>query len=704
MLSLLSRFILSSPSALSSLTAAYSALTSASLPPLPQQNLLILFSLLGVSLFTSHSFSSLASRILSDPLRLNFFRLAVPFYLDGPEPVLDSIFYEALSVQDVAVIRPLVSVLRYGEKFIRWLYEIEVSNKLADDCDAITFTINSSTLTEMTEQPEDDLRVSSRITDHLALIAALLDFLDPSFYVLFFRPVLRSLASSRGLLSRITPLLHYTPSQSLSPDLLSLISSERAELSILLDPSRMPTYTLNCSINCELRDYQLAGIRWLAYLSRFHLNGILADDMGLGKTVQLLAFILSEMSVRPGTRSLVLCPSSLLSHWREEALLYFGCAAGIFSAKSGMPDSSLVIASYDTLRRNPPNLNTSGWFAILFDEGHILRNRTTSLYQRAALLCADHKFILTGTPIHNSVLDLFALFNLIMPGYLGTESEFTAEYACKITEKNVDGMEKRLAQLQKRVLPFIMRRLKSEVLPNLPPKIIKDVMVDLTGAHRDLYNRVSGADADQLGMDQAALSYVTIRQSSLERTTALLNAVAHPRFFGISAPSAKSAALRDIFAMCEGRKVLVFFQHRRAIEYVIDELKLTNYMRLDGSIPPAERGNIATRFNSGTAPYLFLTTAVGGLGLNLTSADTVVFYEHDWNPFNDLQAMDRAHRLGQKRAVNVFRLIARGTIEEKVMSYQSFKLFVANSLVTQQNREVEQMETNDMLERLQQNE
>lgn len=535
--------------------------------------------------------------------------------------------------------------------------------------------------------------------DDFDLLSDLIDYSDPSFNVIFVKLILKHLYSNsknkEHLLSKIICTLHFTVNPLIKDTfLIDLIEKEKEEIKMLIDPSYIKDYAVSIPMNIDLRDYQKEGVKWLSFLNRFNLNGILADDMGLGKTVQTLTFVLNEMSLRDDAddKVLILCPSSLSSHWRDEIKNVFGLSSVLHESKS-TDSGKIVVSSYDTFRRGS-FLETQKWFFVIFDEGHLLKNRNTILYSKCKKLIAKSRVILTGTPIHNSIEDLFSLFNIIMPGYLGDDASFASYYSCKVTDKNVQVMEQRLDALHKKTVPFIMRRLKSDVLKDLPPKIIKDVSIEMNQLQRELYEKI-----DQGEDYESSKGYNLLKNNSLVKLKDCLKASSHPYYFDKKISSSKTAALLELFEMCENSKVLVFFQFKSTIDYVIEESKVANYLRLDGSVPVSQRGDIVNKFNTEAVQYLFLTTAIGGLGLNLTSADVVIFYEHDWNPFNDLQAMDRAHRLGQKNTVNVFRLICKDTVEEKVMNLQNFKLYVANSLITQQNNEIQKMETKDILEK-----
>lgn len=648
-------------------------------------NLKVFFETLGLRLLSFGIFEDL----LSSPDRLVFFEECAEIYL-GSTGTVSGIFEEALSKKNTKVLKKLISNMFYNCIFVQRILQ------------------NFDT----------------------ALLSEVIEYSDPCFNVLFVKPILRSMHSQyckdktagdetksgvdgsrsgkdRGasLLSHILSSLHFTVNDQIEDQyLIDLIQKEKEDVKMIVDPALISEYQISIPLSIELRSYQKEGVKWIAFLSRFHLNGILADDMGLGKTVQALCYILNELYSRNsgemnGRRVLILCPASLSSHWSDEIKKFFNIESSIYDPKkSGLAASSdIVVVSYDTLRRDA-YLETLSWYFVVFDEGHLLKNRSTVLYSKCKGLHADHKLILTGTPVHNSVDDLFSLFDIILPGYLGDESTFSSMYGCKVNEKNVEVMESRLEALHKKTLPFIMRRLKSEVLMDLPPKIIKDLSVEMSPQQEKLYRKIS-QDEDE---GDYSRGYSSLKSNSLVKLKDSLKAASHPFYFDRNVPSSKTATLLELFNMCANSKILVFFQLKSTIDFVIEEAKLANCLRLDGSVPVAQRGEIVSRFNTEAIPYLFLTTSIGGLGLNLTAADVVVFYEHDWNPFNDLQAMDRAHRLGQKKTVNVFRLVCKGTVEEKVMNYQNFKLYVANSIVTQQNNEIQKMDTKDILERFQQ--
>lgn len=629
-------------------------------------------------------FEALDSRLLAHPFfgevaqmetRLSFFAKTIHIYTkDESICEVGFVFDDALEKRNFTVINGFMKSLEFNEKFVRRaLVELDVE-----------------------------------------LLDAVLMSGDHSFNPLFVKPLLRNISSdisrkeSSRVFSKIIPTLGFRTNAKISRDLLEMIEEEKKSLESLLDVRKIPEYHIKCPMEIKLRDYQVEGVRWLNFLYSFNLNGILADDMGLGKTLQVLTFMCSEIH---GTdrRVLVICPSSLTGHWRSEVRKFFPSATAEVYKKDGKGKHSIVISSYETFRNDYLNFIEKDWFYVVVDEGHVLRNKQTILYSRMGMIKCSRKILLTGTPVHNSVEDLVSLFNFLMPNYIGSEKDY-GSLSVKMSDSEIERTQEKLNLLHKKVLPFVLRRLKIDVLKDLPPKIIRDITVELGPVQEQLYREVEEKGGkEEAGAAEVEYGKVDQKNAGFKRTRDLFLAVSHIAHFKESDEvSCKVKALEDIVTLCGGEdlrsKILVFFQFKSTIDLVIKDLAgkyKFKYSRLDGSVPSAARAKVAEEFNVGTTQILFLTTQVGGLGLNLTGADTVVMYEHDWNPFNDLQAMDRAHRIGQKRTVNVFRLIARNTLEEKVMNLQSFKMFVANSLVSQQNTDIETMDTKDLLERFQ---
>ncbi|CBI40030.3 unnamed protein product, partial [Vitis vinifera] len=594
--------------------------------------------------------------------------------------------------------------------------------------------------------------------------------------------VRQSVTHSFAALVPLLPLARgVSPPVGLSESLLK--NTEDAQfLEQLLDNSHIDDYKLSTELKVTLRRYQQEGINWLAFLRRFKLHGILCDDMGLGKTLQASAIVASDIEEHRTSKdgayppSLIICPSTLVGHWAYEiekyidssvitTLQYVGSAHDRMSLQGLFEKHNVIITSYDVVRKDVDYLGQLLWNYCILDEGHIIKNSKSKITSAVKQLKAQHRLILSGTPIQNNILDLWSLFDFLMPGFLGTERQFQATYGkplqaardSKCSAKDAEAGALAMEALHKQVMPFLLRRTKDEVLSDLPEKIIQDRYCDLCPVQLKLYEQFSGSHVRHEissivkrneSTDTGEGNSASPKASShvFQALQYLLKLCGHPllvvgekipdslttilsEFFPGTSDimselhklhhSPKLIALHEILEECgigvdasssEGavsvgqHRVLIFAQHKAFLDIIERDLfhthmKSVTYLRLDGSVEPEKRFEIVKAFNSDpTIDVLLLTTHVGGLGLNLTSADTLVFMEHDWNPMRDHQAMDRAHRLGQRKVVNVHRLIMRGTLEEKVMSLQRFKLSVANSVINSENASMKTMNTDQLLD------
>ncbi|KAL4458077.1 hypothetical protein ABPG75_012942 [Micractinium tetrahymenae] len=573
----------------------------------------------------------------------------------------------------------------------------------------------------------------------------------------------------------------------------ALLAREGRFLQQLLDNSTMDDYALPIALNGTLRRYQQEGINWLAFLRRFGLHGVLADDMGLGKTLQTTAIIAAHMHEQrqkfaqtgaPADRplpSLVVCPSTLVQHWPFEIakfvgpevlrpLAYHGAPAERAALRRQLSRHDVLVMSYESLRADVDWVCSQAWAYCVLDEGHAIRNPASKVSQAAkrAGLAAQHRLLLSGTPVQNSVAELWALFDFLMPGLLGSERQFNAKYrrtlqAARTSKRGSAEAEAGLLAvegLHRQVMPFILRRTKDAVLADLPPKIVQDIVVDPSPLQRELYQEFQNSQAlaqitglasagglsgeggppphvfqsllylrklcshPLLVLDPAVPQHMQAVGKVLgakhgadwgAAQAALRSSLSHaPKLAALqellldagigTEPGVKKeeAAAEEAGAAGAGHRVLIFAQLKGLLDLVesqvLGPLHVTS-LRIDGGVDSAERFRRVQRFNADpTIDVMLLTTAVGGLGLNLTAADTVIFLEHDWNPMADLQAMDRAHRLGQQRTVNVYRLLVRGTLEEQIMSLQRFKLDVAATLVNQDNMCLAAMDTGNLLD------
>ncbi|KAI9293362.1 hypothetical protein K502DRAFT_293841, partial [Neoconidiobolus thromboides FSU 785] len=580
-----------------------------------------------------------------------------------------------------------------------------------------------------------------------------------------------------ALLINLIPLESGMPDPEDFPiELIEQRSSERKFINQLLDAKQLESFDIPIKINAELRSYQQEGVNWLAFLNRYQLHGILCDDMGLGKTLQSICMLASDQYTRaalfkktnnPDQKhlpSLVICPTTLIPHWYHEINTYTTnlrplCYSGVLFERRRIahliPQRDVVIMSYEIIRNDIEELSKYHWNYCILDEGHIIKNGKTKITKAIKQIKANHRLILSGTPIQNNVLELWSLFDFLMPGFLGTEKSFNEMYSkpilasreAKSSSKEQEAGALALEALHKQVLPFLLRRLKEDVLDDLPPKIIQDYYCDLGEVQKQLYDdfsksqnqgSVSVIDDDQNEGNQPekkthifqALQYIR----KLCNHPLLALTPKHPQYNNIMSKvgdishlhdlvhAPKLLALKQLLNDCgiglqgenteeqivsgavSQHRALIFFQHKVMLELVEKDLlhrHLPNvtYLKIDGGIEASKRHNIVVEFNQDPSiDLLLLTTHVGGLGLNLTGADTVIFVEHDWNPMKDMQAMDRAHRIGQKKVVNVYRLITRDTLEEKIMGLQRFKLNIANSVVNQQNSGLGSMNTNQLFD------
>ncbi|CAB4491398.1 unnamed protein product [Rhizophagus irregularis] len=582
-----------------------------------------------------------------------------------------------------------------------------------------------------------------------------------------------------AMLIKLVPLEAGIPDPpGLSTELLKHRDDERKFLSQLLDSNKLDPYEIPITIKAELRKYQQEGVNWLAFLNKYQLHGILCDDMGLGKTLQSICILASDQYTRAKKYSqtmspdcapcpsLVVCPPTLTGHWYHEILnytdtlkpiLYSGNPKDRDRLRPKIKQYDVVIMSYDIVRNDIDDLANINWNYCILDEGHVIKNGKTKITKAVKSVKANHRLILSGTPIQNNVLELWSLFDFLMPGFLGTEKQFNERFGkpilssrdSKSSSKEQEAGALALEALHKQVLPFLLRRLKEDVLNDLPPKIIQDYYCELSDIQKQLYEQFAKSQTKNTVENDLDPEY--IEEENEKKATHIFQALQylrklcnhpllvvndkHPQYRVVmdKLRSSKSSlhdlenapkllALKQLLLDCgigvtteseEGtlgagavsqHRALIFCQLKTMLDIIENDLfkplmPSVTYMRLDGSVDANKRHGIVQQFNKDPSiDVLLLTTHVGGLGLNLTGADTVIFVEHDWNPMKDLQAMDRAHRIGQKKVVNVYRLITRGTLEEKIMGLQKFKLNIANSIVNQQNSGLQSMDTEQILD------
>ncbi|GAX29120.1 TATA-binding protein-associated factor [Fistulifera solaris] len=568
----------------------------------------------------------------------------------------------------------------------------------------------------------------------------------------------------------------------------------------------LPTFVTDELSNSQiiLRDYQKEGISWLRFLQSLRLNGSLCDSMGLGKTLQaLIAVALAHYdhdnrkdgAFNEEPKSLIVCPSSVGGHWINEIkkyfplgnvfspLLYSGSLATRQALKSEkFTGCNIIVTSYSVLRSEVDTFCEREWMYCVLDEGHLLKNPKTATAMASKKLRAQHRLVLTGTPVQNNVNEVWAMFDFLMPNYLGSAAAFIKTYARPImksqlpTASTLDVQEgnSKLKILHQQTLPFILRREKEQVLRELPPKIITVFNVPLSPIQKEVYAEFCSRSEAQESLRWFESMLVSEKMDPAKMGSGVLKTIlflrllcSHPTLvlpeqhkasekvvpllYSIES-SGKISALQyllseagilseqamgadgDYSALysdlpedeCEDlssqmishndfveaenverfgdTRCLIFAQFTRTLDIVENMLlKLkfpsVKYSRIDGKVPAEKRAALAEGFNTDkSVSIMLLTTRVGSLGLNLTGANMVIMLESDFNPFADLQAIDRAHRIGQNDSVRVFKLITKDSIEESIQLIQNQKLKVSDALVNADNSTMFQMGTDKLLD------
>lgn len=431
----------------------------------------------------------------------------------------------------------------------------------------------------------------------------------------------------------------------------------------------------------KLRGYQREGVEWLVRLARNNLGGILADEMGLGKTVQTLAFLRAQRAIEP---ALIVCPTSLLTNWENEArrftpelkvLLLDGPKRHARFSK--ISDAQIVLTSYALLQRDAEKYEDLQFSSAILDEAQHIKNPDTQNAQAAFSLRAKHRFVLTGTPMENSVRDLWSLMNFVQPGYLGIRVDFRERYEQPMARGPAPEVQRRLAR---RMRPFLLRRRKSEVEKDLPEKIEQLVLCELTLPQRAAYNGLlreiqtglTTAKGGNAGVVRMKMLVGLLRLRQVCCDLRLLDDKARAS----KTPSAKLDLLDELLeeAIDGGHRVLVFSQFVSMLTLLRERLDAQKipFAYLDGQTK--NRQAVVDKFQSDNAiPVFLMSLKAGGVGLNLAAADTVIHFDPWWNYAAEAQATDRAHRIGQKRVVTAYKLITRDTVEEKIVKLQTRK-------------------------------
>lgn len=461
----------------------------------------------------------------------------------------------------------------------------------------------------------------------------------------------------------------------------------------LRDAGAVQPVSSPAGLGVALRPYQLEGLAWLQHLRQHGLGGILADDMGLGKTAQTLAHLLLEKQAgRLDQPALVVLPTSLVFNWQREAahiapelrvLQLHGLTRASRFAR--IPEHDVVLTTYPLVWRDEAALAEHAYSFLILDEAQNIKNATTKAALALRRLRTRHRLCLTGTPLENHLGELWAQFDLLLPGFLGEARDFTRRWRTPI-EKQGDGLRREL--LARRVKPFILRRRKEEVARELPPKTEIVRSVELTGGQRDLYETLRSALDKELRETIAARGFARSQILILDALLKLRQICCDPRLLDLPAARgvkerAKIEHLMDMLPELveEGRRILVFSQFTSMLALIAEALDAVGIAHLTLTGATRDRETPVRAFQEGAAPVFLISLKAGGVGLNLTAADTVIHVDPWWNPAAEEQATDRAHRIGQDKAVFVYKLIAAGSIEERILALQARKAQLAGAVL-----------------------
>ncbi len=453
----------------------------------------------------------------------------------------------------------------------------------------------------------------------------------------------------------------------------------------LVNFSGIPEIKTPDSVQAELRPYQKEGFNFLCHLSRINLGGVLADDMGLGKTLQTLAWIawMREQSGLNPRPVLVICPASVLHNWQRESnrftphlkVLILESGAARHNLRKQIPQHDIIVTNYALLRRDLEALQKFSFAAVILDEAQFIKNPDAQITQSVKQLKADHRLALTGTPLENRMLDLWSIVDFIQPGYLGNQSEFSDKYESRGEEAQLD---QRIARrtLASKLRPILMRRLKQQVAKDLPDRIEQRRDCDLGEDQRKLYLAELRRSREQVMKAVAEKGIQKSKLHVLAALTRLRQICCHPQLVGNDSQSGKTETLFELLEplIAEGQKVLLFSQFVQMLNLLENECKARQIPThiLTGETKNRQETVNAFQEDPNAAVFL-LSLRAAGTGLNLTTASYVILYDPWWNPAVEAQAIDRSHRIGQTQTVNAYRLIAPGTVEEKIWELQQRK-------------------------------
>jgi hypothetical protein len=439
------------------------------------------------------------------------------------------------------------------------------------------------------------------------------------------------------------------------------------------------------SVQAEMRPYQKEGVNFLCHLTDLKLGGILADDMGLGKTLQTLAWLawLQEKNAKKHKPSLVICPASVLHNWRREAnrftphlkVLVLESGSARHNLRKQIPQHDLIVTNYALLRRDLSALQKFDFRSIILDEAQFIKNPSAQVTQSVKQLRADHRLALTGTPLENRLLDLWSIVDFVQPDYLGSQADFHQNYEPKGDDV---AWEQKVARrrLSAKLRPLMLRRLKQQVAKDLPDRIEERRDCELGDEQRKLYLAELRRSREQVLQTVQEKGLARSKIHVLAALTRLRQICCHPQLVGNDSASGKTETLFELLEplLAEGQKVLVFSQFVQMLKLLEVECQQRQFPTYILTGETKQRQDIVNEFQADpNASVFLLSLRAAGTGLNLTTASYVVLYDPWWNPAVEAQAIDRSHRIGQTRTVNAYRLIAPGTVEEKIWELQQRK-------------------------------
>lgn len=461
-------------------------------------------------------------------------------------------------------------------------------------------------------------------------------------------------------------------------------------------------------LNADLRSYQQQGLSWMQFLRQHNLSGVLADDMGLGKTVQTLAHIQAEKEAgRLDKPALIVVPTTLVYNWLQEAAK-FTPQLTVLALNGGQRKEyferlrhfDVILTTYALVWRDRQDLEKTDYHLLILDEAQYVKNSRTQAAQAIRALQARHRLCLTGTPLENHLGELWSQFDFLLPGFLGSEKEFTQRWRTPI-EKEGDRVRSEL--LARRIRPFMLRRRKNDVAKELPDKTMIIRSVELEGAQRDLYETVRSAMQEKVRLAIAEQGMARSHIVVLDALLKLRQVCCDPGLVKLDAAGKvkNSAKLEMLLEMVrelidEGRRILLFSQFTGMLTIIAESLKKAGipYVTLTGST--TDRNTPVSQFQKGEVAVFLISLKAGGVGLNLTAADTVIHYDPWWNPAAENQATDRAHRLGQDKVVFVYKLIVAGSIEEKIVALQDKKAELVGSILSEDSGETVKFSSEDL--------